>query len=47
MGERPYATLLVSFVFMRLLEFSEIQMVRPHSEFSKNSPYLTSHDILL
>ena len=47
MGEKPYAILLVFFVFMCLLEFSEIQMVRPRSEFSKNYPYLISHDILL
>lgn len=47
MGEKPYATSLVFFVFMCLLEFSEIQMVRPHSEVSKNFPYLISHDILL
>ena len=40
-GENPYSILLwVFFRFMGVLVFSEIQMVRSHSEFSENVPYL-------
>lgn len=47
-GENPYSILLwVFFRFMGVLVFSEIQMVRSHSEFSENIPSLISHDLAI
>lgn len=47
-GENPYSILLwVFFRFMDVLVFSEIQMVRSHSEFSENIPSLISHDLAI